>query len=143
MSAFRQRHTGWWHGGPHIVGTHILPAAVTGVRGTGQITADLPDSATAVDDRKVCVTNNRNAALLFAAAHRTPWIYEVEPLGDLEPDPDYTPGPDGDPFRSMRCDRALIVRRFKPSNADVADMRRSIAVLNTAWPARYLLGVGQ
>jgi len=107
-----------------------LPATETGAVGTAQLLSDRSDLATAgiVDDGKVCVTNDRASAVLFAAVHRTPWVYEVEPIGALEPDPDCLVDAD-DPFRSMRCERALIVRRFKPSNAEVWAVRQAIREL--------------
>lgn len=93
----------YWHGGQAELkaGSLILPPSETGARnmlrefGTGQVSrAD-----------RVYVTTRREGALLYAAMHPSKgWVYEVEPIGMLEPDPDCR-----EPGLSWSSARALIV----------------------------------
>lgn len=122
--------SGYWHGGPRIEGDWVLPAdQLPGCISTRSVVPDDDPFAADVDalydGSKVYVVNNRTAALIFAAGNRSPWIYEVEPLGPLEADPDFTPGQDS-LVLSYTCDRARIVRRFKPSSADVSLARAAL-----------------
>jgi hypothetical protein len=121
----------WWHGGPRINGDWILPAdQIPGC----VTTRDAFTTKTAVDDvydpTKVYIVNDRQAALMFAAVWPTPWLYMVEPDGPLEADPDFIGNP-ADPLTAMRCPRARILRRLKPSNADVDLARAALRMMNT------------
>jgi hypothetical protein len=101
MSAPAER---WWHGGPHVCGQWILPPIESGKCRTSD---GLPD--------RVYITPLKSLALTYAATCDG-WVYEVEPEGEILPDPDsiiYT-------SRSSMCSRARIIRRIKPSRADVA-----------------------
>ncbi|HEY4529340.1 MAG TPA: hypothetical protein VIG97_03275 [Luteimonas sp.] len=67
------------------------------------------------------LTTDRNAALLYAAAQRRGVIYEVEPIGTLEPDPDCdTPG------LSWQCERARVLRVIKPKPGHLLVARRAL-----------------
>ena len=92
-----------FHGGPAGL-TEILPPRVTGaVMSTGAIR---PDLATA--DR-VYLTSDERAARFFAAMApaRNVCVYEVEPLGDLEHDPDCN-----EPGLSYAAPSARVIRAF-------------------------------
>ena len=93
---------GYWHGGPRITGDRLLPGTVTGATRAGGVVP------------WVCLTPHRSLALTYAATCDG-WVYEVEPLGEVEQDPDSSLPP-GD---SLRCREARIVRRYKPSRAEV------------------------
>jgi hypothetical protein len=87
--------TSYWHGGPRIVGDHICSPAVTGFSRSG--------------DHGVHVSTDRTLAEAYASTLPRPgWVYEVEPLGSLEPVPSLV----GGPTVSYRCDSARIIRRF-------------------------------
>lgn len=103
----------WWHGGPRIVGDLVLPAKQTGV-------TPLDSDPTG---EWVHVTSSRVAAVMFSCAQPVPWIYEVEPIGPLVDDPDRI---GDDPTMSMRCASARIVRRYKPSNREIAISRAAL-----------------
>jgi len=108
--------TTYYHGGPagRQRGAFILPPAVTGA----PTTADFGAEAVCRRDR-VYVTTNQNAALLYAAGHRRGVVYQVEPEGELEVDPDCTL-----PGLSFQCARARIVRVVKPGPAALDQARR-------------------
>ena len=61
---------------------------------------------------------------MFAALHPsgTGVVYEVEPIGELLPDPDYK-GPEGEVFEVLG---ARVVRRFKISGKDLDRIRRVV-----------------
>ena len=103
----------WWHGGPSINGSMILPPKETGMCRTGDGLQN-----------KVYITPLRSLALTYAATCNG-WIYEVEPEGEILDDPDsviYT-------SRSFMCDRARIVRRFKPSKIEVAQYAATVRLM--------------
>lgn len=106
----------WYHGGrPRLLpGELLLPPAVTGVEDTitsGRWTLpDDPDRAVLRPDR-VYLTMSRDEATLFAGlwtdgiARRGGSVYAVEPIGDLDPDPDYR----GTPRLAWMCESARII----------------------------------
>lgn len=71
---------------------------------------------------RVYVTSHPLAARAFAALHPSGRgkVYEVELLGEVEPDPDYT-GPD----LSLQVERARVVRVIQISRAERNDLRRA------------------
>lgn len=90
----------WWHGGTRIAGEWIVPGDEVG---TTRAAGD-----------GVYVTSDRGLAEMYAATVDGPaWVYEVEPVGQLEA----TPSLVGGPTICYRCPRARIVRRFTLSNA--------------------------
>lgn len=96
--------TRYFHGGPPGLKSEILPPERTGAASTAQYGA----GAVCRRDR-VYLTTIPDAALIFAACAPSlapGWVYEVEPVGDVEPDPDYL-GPAGE---SMSATRARIYR---------------------------------
>lgn len=94
-----------YHGGNRglRVGEFILPPRVTGKNCTSDIIANQVHRR----DR-VYITPDMAAASMYASVHERPTVYEVMPVGDLEPDPDcFCPG------LSSACSRAKIVAVHK------------------------------
>ena len=112
----------YYHGGPDgfSVGRWLLPPSITRVRTyNADAAADLGMPNPAAADR-VYLATQPEIALLFAASHKRPMIYVVEPDGDVEPDPDYS----GPPGQSVACKRARIVRRMPLSPAEIQAARQ-------------------
>lgn len=110
----------YYHGGApgRQRGAYILPPSITGA----SCTADHQANTDGVARRdRVYVTTNPNAALMYAAGHRRGVIYEVEPDGELEPDPDCN-----EPGLSYQCARARIRKVIKVKPADLDAARRAI-----------------
>jgi len=76
----------FWHGGTAIVGDLLVDVHVTTDRGLAEMYA--------------------------ATAKSTAWIYEIEPIGPLEPVP---PVLAGSRTVSYRCDSARVLRRYTVS----------------------------
>lgn len=94
-----------FHGGNRglRVGEFILPPAETGKLSTSDIIANRVHRR----DR-VYVTPDIAAASLYASVHQQPTVYEVQPDGVVEPDPDCI-----EPGLSWACPRARIVAVHK------------------------------
>ena len=101
--------TTYFHGGPSVRGSWLLPPTDTGRSRSGQ------------DEAFVYITPIRSLAETYAATCRG-WVYEVTPLGAVEADPGSVL-PAG---QSLRCPSVRIVRRFRVSRATCD---RIIAVL--------------
>ena len=112
-----ERTTTYWHGGrPGIQrGAYLLPPSVTKVPSCSEF------GAAGVHRRdRVYVTTHKVAALLYAAGQRKGVIYECEPIGALEPDPDcHAPG------LSWQCEKARVIRCVKPKAVDI-EMARAV-----------------
>lgn len=91
----------YWHGGPTVRGDMLQPPTITGRSTSGN------------DEAWVYVTPVRSLAETYAATCRG-WLYEVEPIGDVEQDPDSVL-PAG---QSLRCRTARIRRRYRLSRAE-------------------------
>jgi hypothetical protein len=91
----------YYHGGNRglKVGGYVLPPSMTEAR-------DAPHDLHRKD--RVYVTAELTDAQFFAAASQDPVVYEVEPVGDLEDDPDCRL-----PGRSYACERAKIIAVHK------------------------------
>jgi hypothetical protein len=92
----------YFHGGNRglKVGGYILPPSETGQSSV----SDFDAQAQRVHRRdRVYVSTSPADAEFFAAASREPVVYEVEPEGEIEPDPDCTSGV------SFACLKARIV----------------------------------
>lgn len=113
----------WFHGGPRIPGEWVLPPRTTGVTSTSDLCADVP-GVEAHDRGCVYVVNDYAVAVMFAAVHRSPWVYIVEPEGELADDPDFNAH--GSRFESKSCARAFIRKRIKPSRVEVASAIRAL-----------------
>lgn len=109
--------TTYWHGGRRGIkrGAYILPPTVTKAPSLSEYGAE------GVHRRdRVYVTTIQAAALLYAAGVKRGVIYECEPLGDLEPDPDCSM-----PGLSWQCEKARVVRCIKPKARDI-EMARAV-----------------
>jgi hypothetical protein len=80
------------------VGDYILPPAETGRASASDFGAEIVHRK----DR-VYVTRSLTDAQLFASGSHEPVVYEVEPEGELAPDPDCTSG------GSFTCPKAKII----------------------------------
>jgi hypothetical protein len=107
----------YWHGGPPVVGDVLVPPTVSGYSRSGN------------DEAFVYVTASRSLAATYAATCHG-WLFEVEPIGPLEQDPDSVLA-DGE---SLRCPRARILRRFRLSRAEYDSMSWIVAVLDRELP---------
>lgn len=108
----------FYHGGPRGFqrGAFLLPPSVTGAKST---TWWLGACVHRVD--RVYITTDINGALLFAAGFPRGVIYEVDPVGVLEADPDCDK-----PGLSYQCEKARIKRVRKVSPAMLHAVRESL-----------------
>lgn len=108
----------YWHGGrPGLKpGSYLLPPSIT----KAPCCSDYGAAAVHRRDR-VYVTTQQAAALVFAAGHPDGVIYECEPVGAIVPDPDCS-----DPGLSFECEKARIVRCFKPSREAMQAARSAL-----------------
>lgn len=101
----------YWHGGGAIPDDVILPAVLTGRSRSGA--------------SGVHVTTDRKLAEVYASTvNGTAWVYEVEPIGELQPVASTIPGA---PTISYRCSSARIIRRFTISTARRNQLRARVA----------------
>jgi len=115
----------YWHGGPagRQRGALLLPPAITSAPSSSEF------GAGEVHRRdRVYLTTTYSAAVLFAAGHRRGVVYRCEPIGELEPDPDYHGRPGG----SVQCERARVLRVIKPDKRDLAIARHALLTPETA-----------
>lgn len=98
--------TCYYHGGPSGIHGWILPPDQTGANSLAGYVRD----EDFCDTSKVYVATSLEGALMYAFLPGYV-IYEVEPVGDLTPDPDcFEPG------LSFMCEKARIVRRIRVSS---------------------------
>lgn len=92
----------YFHGGKRglAVGGYILSPSVTGAR----CVSDYAPMGGLHRKDRVYVTTELVDAQFFAAASQKPIVYEVEPEGNLEDDPDCRR-----PGKSFACEKAKIV----------------------------------
>jgi hypothetical protein len=114
----------YWHGGiPGLpAGGSILPPSVTGRTDSARsiCAAHGLDGGHVRDDR-VFLATRLEIAELFAAmypARLGGWVYEVDPVGPLERDPDYQ-GPSGE---SVQAPEARIIRVVGPLSREYVAM---------------------
>lgn len=115
MSIAQQRY---YHGGAPGL-KMILPSDKTGA----PCTADFGAAGVCRRDR-IYITNSFEAAAVFASLHPSSrgTIYEIEPIGQLETDPDFID--DGGEIQSWQCEAARVVRKFKLRRKDIMRLRR-------------------
>lgn len=110
----------YFHGGfPRLrAGDFVLPPSVTG----SHTTADYGAQAVCRRDR-VYVTTDLQAAKIFAAMfpNGRGCVYEGEPDGALEPDPDCR-----ETGYSFQCPRARILAACKVKGSERSKIRRSM-----------------
>lgn len=107
--------TTYWHGGrPGLKrGNMLLPPTVTKALSLSEC------GAAGIHRRdRVYVTTSQAAALLYAAGVKNGVIYECEPLGAIEDDPDCTM-----PGLSYQCERARVIGVIKPKKSDIEAAR--------------------
>lgn len=109
--------TSYFHGGrPGIPrGAFLLPPSITRTKHLSMFGA-----AGVHRMDRVYVTTQMAAAMLYAAGWPKGVIYQCEPLGALEPDPDCT-----EPGIAWQCERARVTRIIKPTPREIA-MARSV-----------------
>lgn len=108
--------TTYFHGGvPGLrVGQYILPPCESGAKSVADCEG-APEAEQARIERvhrrdRVYLATDRRIAMLWAALHPSGtadeggWVYRVEPVGDVEPDPDYL----GDDVHSWCAPRARV-----------------------------------
>lgn len=99
----------WYHAGP--AGLHeILPPVVTGAVSTAHY--EFTTKPVCRRDR-VYLVNSLPIAWQIASLNPVGMVYEVQPLGDIEPDDDFVSRGDG--VRSVHCESAVIVGRHRRS----------------------------
>ena len=94
----------YYHGGIGglVKGRFILPPSETGAKSTAQFGNSMCDVG------KVYVTTSYEAAAMYAATLPKGMIYEVDPAGLLEEDPDCdTRG------LSYSCEKAKVLKRYR------------------------------
>lgn len=97
----------WYHAGP--AGLHeILPPVVTGALSTAHY--EFNTKPVCRRDR-VYLLNSLPIARRLAAIVPFGMVYEVQPLGEVEPDDDFVSHGDG--VRSVQCESAVIVGRHR------------------------------
>lgn len=106
----------YFHGGPNGIQGFILPPNQTGVKSLASYS-----SINFCDTSKVYVATDINAALLYAS-RKDGVLYEVEPIGELLPDPDYI----GEGV-SFMCSKAKIIKRIRVSAKTKKMARKALA----------------
>lgn len=107
----------YFHGGlpGRQRGAFLLPPNITQVRSLSEF------GAAAVHRRdRVYVTTAFEAALLYAASVQNGVVYQVEPLGQIEADPDCDM-----PGLSWQCEKARVQRIIKPTR-QMIEMAQSV-----------------
>lgn len=101
----------YWHGGrPGIKrGAYLLPPSITKAPSCSEFGA-----AGVHRKDRVYITTQQVAAILFAAGVKNGVIYECEPLGAIEADPDCKV-----PGLSFQCEKARVVRAIKVKKSDI------------------------
>ena len=98
----------YWHGGQRglSVGEYLLPPEESGYRhGSGEYMDAYERRSSGYRFDRVYLTTIRAAAVMYAALHPSGGcVYEVQPEGELEPDPDCI-----EPGLSMAVQRARII----------------------------------
>lgn len=96
--------SGYWHGGRFPSDGVLVPQPTMRSGRPG--------------DGFVYITTNRDLATTYAATLPGSWLMQVDPVGDVETDPesilDY----------SFRCASARVIRRYTLSNAERAQRGR-------------------
>ncbi len=105
----------YFHGGPRGL-IKLRPPSETGVRSIGHMLAP-----SIVRNDRVFVTTEFAAAVIYAASHGKGVVYEVEPVGKLEHDPDCS-----QPGLSFQCPAARIVRVVIPKPNDLKRARKAM-----------------
>jgi len=115
----------YWHGGApgRHVGDLLLPPDETGVTPVAAFCPEGLDASHVRTDR-VFLGSDRSIAQLFAAMHPSGAgvVYEVEPAGEVEPDPDYLE----EPCLSWQVSRALVISVHPLPETEIARIRWAV-----------------
>lgn len=108
----------YFHGGPRGLKGFVLPAIVTSAPSCSSY------GGAGIHRRdRVYVTTDPHTALMYACGQpKSGSVYVVEPIGHLEPDPDWL----GEPGGSMQCERAAIVKERPVTGKLMKRVRRQI-----------------
>ncbi len=119
--------TRYYHGGPPDLQV-ILPSADTGAR----CLADYGAHSVCRRDKVYVVTSFTGAAI-YASLHQSGrgMVYEVEPQGPLEPDPDFH-GPGTDGVMSYCCLWARVLKRHRLTADTMQTVRYIVATERSA-----------
>lgn len=120
MSGEVEKRLSSYHGGvPGLkIGELVLPPTETGAMSSSDF------GACHVHRRdRVYVSSDPLGAAIFAALHPSGkgCVYEVRPLGDIEPDPDCD-----QPGLSWQCERATVLRRVRVPRKYLNHVRREM-----------------
>ncbi|MEP6893393.1 MAG: hypothetical protein ABI927_06390 [Gaiellaceae bacterium] len=121
---------GWFHGGVRGLepGALLLPPVVTGAPSMADYLPAGPDASLIRRDR-VYIARRVEDALVYAGLQLGGGdLYEVEPVGELEPDGDYK-GNDGYSVQTVAARVVRVVRRGVTPDASLAKMRAFVAEL--------------
>ncbi|PDT55073.1 hypothetical protein [Sinorhizobium americanum] len=115
MAAVRYFHGGF---GGLTVGQFVLPPAKTKAPSTARFGA-----AGVCNTSKVYVCTDMDGALVYACMHYSGRgkVYEVEPIGELMPDPDARV-----PGISFECDKARVLRVFRVPGKTIKQVQREM-----------------
>lgn len=108
----------YFHGGNCGLGVdgYILPPSATKVRSS----PDYADMGGLHRKDRVYVTTELAVAQDFAAPNQLPIVYEVEPEGALEKDPDCGAG------HSYSCEKAKIIRIHKVPGKKIKKVKKEL-----------------
>lgn len=107
----------YYHGGPRGLVQFIKPPIETGAANCSMY------GAGGVHRRdRVYLSTNPHTALLYACGQLAGSVYVVEPIGAVEPDPDWT----GAPGESVQCERAKIIAERPVRGKMMRKVRRQI-----------------
>lgn len=120
----------YFHGGRRglTVGGYILPPSETKVPST----PDYGEMGGLHRKDRVYVTNALLDAQFYAAASHDPIVYEVEPQGSLEDDPDCR-----GPGRSYACEKAKIIAIHKVRGKLIKKARKKM--LQAKSPKQFIV----
>jgi hypothetical protein len=109
----------YFHGGGRglKVGGYILPPSLTKVWST----PDYGEMGGLHRKDRVYLTTELVDAQFFAAASQDPTVYEVEPIGTLEDDPDCRR-----PGRSYACEKAKIIAIHRVPGKSIKKARKKM-----------------
>ncbi|MFD2235919.1 hypothetical protein [Aureimonas populi] len=116
MSGRAEAPVTYWHGGPRGL-REILPPIKTGKR---SIAAELDPAACLRS--KVYVTTEYGAAVLYASVIDKGTVYRVEPVGEVEHDPDCR-----QLGLSYQCDAARVICEVRPKGKHLRLARKALA----------------
>ena len=100
--------TTYWHGGCYPADGILAPQPITRAGTAG--------------DGWVYIASDRDLAATYAATLPGSWVMEVEPIGEVEPDPGSMLG------TSFRCRSARVVRRYTLSRTEREQRARVVGM---------------